>query len=81
VRSVSKAAGPGSIASALVSRWFYERWLGAGEERLESLRWATQRLRTASRAECEQALGRRIYKRGERLLADEFYWGAFVLYG
>ena len=70
-----------SIAAALVSHWFYERWLGAGEGRLESLRGAAQRLRTASRAECEQVLGRPIYKRGERPLADDSYWGAFVLYG
>lgn len=70
-----------SIAAALVSHWFYGRWIGAGDGRLDSLRWATQRLRSADRAECEQVLGRRIYKRGERPLADESYWGAFVLYG
>jgi CHAT domain-containing protein len=70
-----------SLAAALVSYWFYQGWLNTDQKRLDSLRSATQRLRTATRAECEQVLGRRIYKRGERPFADECYWGAFVLYG
>ncbi len=70
-----------SAAAALVAVWFYESWIARGMGRLESLREATRRLREAGRPECEAALGRRIYLPGERPFEDEYYWGAFVLYG
>jgi CHAT domain len=70
-----------SAAAALVSHWFYRAWAIERQGRLESLRQATGTLREARRSDCEQILGRRIYKRGERPFEDEYYWGAFVLYG
>jgi CHAT domain-containing protein len=70
-----------SIAAALVSTWFYENWIGQGKGRLESLQEAIQRLREASYSECEQAIGERFYMNGEKPFEDEYYWGAFVLYG
>ena len=70
-----------SVAAALISNWFYENWIGSGRGRLESLREATQRLRRITRRECEAIIDRRLYMRGERPFEDEYYWGAFVLYG
>jgi len=70
-----------SLAAALVSHWFYQAWISERKARLESLRQATLKLRESSRTECEKILGRRLYLRGERPFEDEYYWGAFVLYG
>jgi CHAT domain-containing protein len=70
-----------SPAAALVAYWFYEALIRERKARLESLQQATKKLREATRSECEQILGRRIFRRGERPFEDEYYWGAYVLYG
>jgi CHAT domain-containing protein len=70
-----------SLAAVLVTHWFYQAWISERKGRLESLQQATLKLRECSRSECEKILGQRVYLRGDRPFEDEYYWGAFVLYG
>ena len=71
-----------SAAAALVANWFYEAWLGPTRlGRLDSLQSAVESLRSTRKADCEEVLGSRIYIRGEYPFQDEYFWGAFVLYG
>ncbi len=70
-----------SVAAALVATWFYEAWLSGHQGRLESLQQALSKLRVVRRLECEALLQQRIYLRGERPFEDEYYWGAFALFG
>jgi CHAT domain-containing protein len=68
-------------ATALVAHWFYRAWYAEGKGRLESLNEATARLRDATRSECENILSDRVRFRGDKPFADEYFWGAFALYG
>lgn len=68
-------------AAALVAHWFYRAWYAEGKGRLESLNEATARLREATRTECESILSSRVRLRGDKPFADEYFWGAFALYG
>jgi CHAT domain-containing protein len=70
-----------SAAAALVAQWFYQAWVSERKPRLESLQLATRKLRESNRSECEQILKKRIPFGGDKPFEDEFYWGAFVLYG
>lgn len=70
-----------SAAAALVAHWFYQAWVSERKARLESLQLATRKLRESRRSECEEILKKRISFGGDKPFGDEFYWGAFVLYG
>jgi CHAT domain-containing protein len=70
-----------SHSAALIASWFYESLWHDKRSRIDSLRAATERLRTATRDDCEATLGTRIYVRGKHPFEDEYFWGGFVLYG